>query len=159
MHHDDRPRPRARSERVRDTRARLATDVDVWVATAGPEGGAPYVVPLSFDWDGREFVLGTVTSSPTARNIEATGAVRLALGQTRDVVLIAGRGRRLSDAEATATLRASFAARTGFDPGGLDGYSYYAVRPDTIQAWRESNELAGRTLMRAGRWLDEPGNT
>jgi hypothetical protein len=28
------------------------------------------------------------------------------------------------------------------------------LRPDRIQAWRESNELAGRLLMRGGEWLD-----
>jgi hypothetical protein len=27
------------------------------------------------------------------------------------------------------------------------------LRPDRIQAWRESNELAGRLLMRDGTWL------
>ena len=25
--------------------------------------------------------------------------------------------------------------------------------PERIQAWREANELAGRTLMRGGRWV------
>ena len=28
------------------------------------------------------------------------------------------------------------------------------LRPERIQAWRESNELAGRLLMRDGAWLD-----
>jgi hypothetical protein len=28
------------------------------------------------------------------------------------------------------------------------------LRPERIQAWRESNELAGRQLMRDGEWLD-----
>jgi len=27
------------------------------------------------------------------------------------------------------------------------------LRPEQIQAWREENELAGRTLMRGGAWL------
>jgi hypothetical protein len=29
---------------------------------------------------------------------------------------------------------------------------YVVLRPERIQAWRERNELSGRTLMRAGRW-------
>jgi hypothetical protein len=28
------------------------------------------------------------------------------------------------------------------------------LRPERIQAWREADEIAGRTLMRDGAWLD-----
>jgi len=38
--------------RRRDTERRLAEDVDVWVASASLDG-APYLVRLSFDRDGR----------------------------------------------------------------------------------------------------------
>jgi len=31
-----------------DTLNRLERDVDAWVATADPENGTPYMVPLSF---------------------------------------------------------------------------------------------------------------
>jgi len=30
---------------------------------------------------------------------------------------------------------------------------FLVLRPLRIQAWREVNELPGRTLMRAGAWL------
>ncbi len=43
--------PRSLEQRRRDTEHRLEHDVDLWVATAS-EDGAPYLVPLSFDWDG-----------------------------------------------------------------------------------------------------------
>jgi hypothetical protein len=43
--------PRSRAQRRRDTEHRLSHDVDVWVASASA-GGGPYLVPLSFDWDG-----------------------------------------------------------------------------------------------------------
>jgi hypothetical protein len=47
-----------------------------------------------------------------------------------------------------------FAARTGFDPRVLAApYRWFRITPRRIQAWREANELAGRTLMRDGRWL------
>jgi len=42
--------PRSRAQRRRDTEHRLTHDIDVWVASASPDG-APYLVPLSFDWD------------------------------------------------------------------------------------------------------------
>jgi len=32
-------------------------------------------------------------------------------------------------------------------------HAYLVLRPERIQAWREENELAGRTLMRDGTWL------
>jgi hypothetical protein len=43
--------PRSRAQRRRDTEHRLNHDVDVWVASASADG-APYLVALSFDWDG-----------------------------------------------------------------------------------------------------------
>ncbi len=32
-------------------------------------------------------------------------------------------------------------------------YAYFRIVPGQVQAWREVNELAGRTLMRDGGWL------
>lgn len=47
-----------------------------------------------------------------------------------------------------------FAARTGFDPRGLTTpYRWFRISPQRVQAWREADELAGRDLMRDGRWL------
>ena len=47
-----------------------------------------------------------------------------------------------------------FAARTGFDPRAESKpYRWFRVVPRRIQAWREVNELAGRELMRDGRWV------
>jgi hypothetical protein len=48
----------------------------------------------------------------------------------------------------------AFAAKTGFDPRDQpNAYVYFRIRPERVQAWREANELEGRTLMRAGSWL------
>src|SRR5450755_4398324 len=43
--------PRSRAQRRRDTEHRLTRDKDVRVASASADG-APYLVPLSFGWDG-----------------------------------------------------------------------------------------------------------
>ena len=59
--------PRSRAQRRRDTEHRLTHDVDVWVASASA-GGVPYLVPLSFRWDGETLLLRTPTDSPTGRN-------------------------------------------------------------------------------------------
>jgi hypothetical protein len=148
------PEPRSRAQRRRDTEHRLTHDVDVWVASASAEGG-PYLVPLSFDWDGEVLVLSTPADSPTGRNLAGTGTVRLGLGDPRDVTLIDG-DVEVVDIDALSRGRGDrFATRTGFDPRVLTTpYRWFLVSPRRIQAWREENELAGRELMRDGRWLD-----
>jgi hypothetical protein len=145
--------PRSRAERRRDTEHRLAHDVDLWVATASPDG-APYLVPLSFDWDGEALLMATPADSPTGRNLAATRTVRLGLGPTRDVTMIEGEVEVL-EIDALPQERGDlFAARTGFDPRALaTPYRWFRVSPRRVQAWREVDELTGRELMRDGRWL------
>ena len=145
--------PRSRPQRRRDTEQRLAHDIDVWVATASADG-APYLVPLSFDWDGEALLVATPTDSPTGRNLAATRTVRLGLGHTRDVSMIDGDVEVL-EIEALPRERGDlFAARTGFDPRALTTpYRWFRIVPRRIQAWREANELEGRELMVDGRWL------
>jgi hypothetical protein len=148
------PPPRPAEQRKRDTLHRLETDVDVWVATADPaRGGPPHLVPLSFLWDGETLLIATPATSPTGRNLRATGTVRLGLGPTRDVVLVEGSVEFLAAGELTDEVGDAFAAATGFDPRPLDDYAYFRIRPRRVQAWREANELAGRELMRSGTWL------
>ncbi|MGK5559220.1 pyridoxamine 5'-phosphate oxidase family protein, partial [Actinomadura kijaniata] len=136
-----------------DTEHRLAHDVDVWVASAAPDG-APYLVPLSFDWDGAALLLSTSVNSPTGRNLAATRTVRLGLGPTRDVVMIEGEVEVLEIDALPPEQGDRFAARTGFDPRTLaPSYRWFRVSPRRVQAWREENELPGRDLMRDGAWL------
>jgi len=146
--------PRSRAERRRDTERRLADDVDLWLASASA-GGAPYLVPLSFDWDGEALLVATPSNSPTGRNLAATGAARLALGPTRDVSMIDG-DVEVVELDALPQDQAErFAARSGFDPRDEPApYRWFRVTPRRIQAWREADELAGRELMRDGVWLD-----
>jgi nitroimidazol reductase NimA-like FMN-containing flavoprotein (pyridoxamine 5'-phosphate oxidase superfamily) len=75
--------PCSRAQRRRDTEHRLTHDIDVWVASASADG-APYLVPLSFDWDGEALLVATTTDSPTGRNLAATLTVRLGLGHTHE---------------------------------------------------------------------------
>jgi hypothetical protein len=145
--------PRSPIWRRKDTERRLTQDVDAWVATASPDG-APYLVPLSFDWDGRTLLLATPADSPTGRNLAESGAVRLGLGVTRDVCMVDG-GVEVLEIDALERERGDrFAARTGFDPRTLTTtYRWFRVTPRRIQAWREVDELPDRELMRDGSWL------
>ena len=142
---------RTPQQRRRDTLHRLEHDEDAWVATA--DGVTPYLVPLSFLWDGSTLLLGTPSSSPTGRNLRATGRVRLAIGPTRDLIIVEGTAEVLAVDEIPTDVGDAFATRTGFDPRGLSGYAYFRVRPRRVQAWREANEIEGRDLMRDGHWL------
>ena len=147
------PPPRSRSQRTADTLERLRRDVDLWVASASEDGHA-YLVPLSYHWDGSTLTIATPSASPTARNLLRAGWARVAFGQTRDVVIVEGTVEALAigtDPE----LEDAHARSAGFDPRTLrDEYVYLRITPQEIQAWRESNELDGRVLMRRGEWLE-----
>lgn len=144
--------PRSRARRRADTEHRLTSDVDLWVASASDDG-VPYLVPLSFDWDGEALLLATPADTPTGRNLASGGTVRLGLGETRDVVMIDGVIEVLAIEALPRERGDRFAARTGFDPreNGAS-YRWFRVTPHRIQAWREVDELADRELMRDGRW-------
>ncbi len=145
--------PRPRAQRRSDTEHRLTHDVDVWVATASADG-APYLVPLSFDWDGEALLMATPASSPTGKNLAATRVVRLALGSTRDVSMIEGEVEVLEIDALSQEQGDRFAGRTGFDPRTLETpYRWFRVAPRRIQAWREVEELPDREVMRDGHWL------
>ncbi|MGW3725949.1 pyridoxamine 5'-phosphate oxidase family protein [Streptomyces sp. NPDC000851] len=145
--------PRSRAQRRRDTEHRLTHDVDVWVASASADG-APYLVPLSFDWDGEAMLVATSADSPTGRNLATTRVARLGLGHTRDVSMIDGDVEVL-EIDAVPQERGNrFTARTGFDPRTpATPYRWFRITPRRIQAWREVNEMPDRELMREGCWL------
>ena len=126
--------------------------IDVWVATAASPG-LPYLVPLSLAWVDERVVIAIEASSPTARNLAASGEARLAVGPTRDVVMIDAVLEASIEAGSDDAVAAAYASQADWDPRGLAGYVYLVLRPVRIQAWRESNEIPGRTLMREGAWL------
>ena len=96
------PPARTPQQRKADTLRRLEQDTDAWVATADPGSGTPYMVPLSFLWDGATVLIATPAASPTSRNLQATGKVRLGIGPTRDLVLIEGTVQAVTAAAPTS---------------------------------------------------------
>jgi len=132
--------------------ARLEVDVDAWVASAD-RSGTPYLIPLCFVWDGSSFTLATGESSPTGRNLRESGRVRLAIGPTRDVVLVEGTVEAFTLETVPTEVADAFAARLWDARHDSTRYAFFRVTPQRIQAWREENELVGRDLMRDGSWL------
>jgi hypothetical protein len=144
---------RQRAQRRLDTLAKLRDEVDLWVASAD-EAGAAYLVPLSYYWDGSTVTIATPRASRTATNLIRAGWARVALGPTRDVVIIEGPVEAIPIGT-DALLEDAHARATGFDPRTLsDEYVYLRITPHEMQAWREANELKGRRLMRGGEWLE-----
>jgi hypothetical protein len=126
--------PRTLAERTAHVRAALSREVDCWLATAD-DAGIPYLVPLSFLWDGSTILLATGASSRTGRNLARAVPVRLAVGSTRDVILVEGEVEVVG-ATVSAEAAAAYASHTGWDPRASDG-----------------NAFAGRDVLRGGRWL------
>lgn len=147
------PVPRDRASRKADTLALLATPaVDVWVDTASA-AGEPYLVPLSLASVEGQAVIAVEQSSRTARDLAASGQARLAVGPTRDVVMIDAVLDRTLEVSADPTLGEAYVAQADWDPRSSAGYVFMVLRPVRVQARREANEIPGRTLMRRGTWL------
>ena len=112
--------------------------------------GTAHLVPFSFYWDGASAILAMPPANRTAVNLLRAGVARLALDGTRDVVLVDGAVKTSVD---DVTMDA-YAAHTGWDPRSEPTeYLWLRITPTRIQAWREANELRGRTLLQDGRWL------
>ena len=142
---------RDRARRIEDALTRLAGDADLWLATA--DAGQPWLIPLSFHWTGREVLLATIRRSATYRNLSRGGGVRIALGHTRDVVMIDGEvdlPDDLPDADAEAT-----AAASGLDPRTDPAAAFVRVVPRRMLAWRNVAENEDRIIMRDGELLHD----
>ncbi|MFI6119105.1 pyridoxamine 5'-phosphate oxidase family protein [Streptomyces sp. NPDC051064] len=143
---------RGPEQRKQDALDRLEKDEDVWVATASADG-VPCLVPLWFVWDRGTLLLATRRTNPTAVNVTPSGPVRLALGHTRDVVLIEGTAEIVEGADLPTESGDAFAGKFHWDLRGRPAWVYLRITPATVRAWREANEQAGRDLMLDGTWL------
>ncbi len=148
------PEPaRSREQRKQDVLDHLEKDTDAWVSTASADG-VPTLVPLSFVWDRGTLLMATRRTNPTAVNVTPDGRARIALGPTRDVVLIEATVEVVEGADLPAESGDAFAAKLDWDVRGRTSWVYLRFTPYAVRAWREANELAGRELMADGRWLE-----
>ena len=140
-------------QRIMDSTAKLAAGGDAWLATSGPAG--PHLVPLSLAWDSDpgELLFCTEQQSVTARNIASEPAVRVGLGPTRDVLMIDGTARTTGAVQDDASSASLFHDKTGWDPRHDSGdLIFIRVAPSRMQAWRDVDEIEGRTIMVDGAW-------
>jgi 3-hydroxyisobutyrate dehydrogenase-like beta-hydroxyacid dehydrogenase len=122
-------------------------------STTFPGTTREHLVPLSLAWVDERLVIAVPPSSRTAGDIAASGRARMAVGPTRDVTMIDARLERAVDVVEAGPLADAYAAPADWAPRDSDGYRFLVLRPVRVQAWRESDELAGRTLMADGEWL------
>ncbi len=146
---------RSTSQRIQDTRHLLATEDDVWVATASGDA-VPHMVPFSLHWDGEHVIIATEPGTATVRNLTASPAAKLAIGDSRDVVIMTARAVSIADArEADRQLLQQFSLRVGWNPDGADVEMVFVTfKPERIHAWRDVAEIPERTIMRSSEWLD-----
>lgn len=144
---------RTTEERRAHALDRLEHEMDVWVSTASPEG-RPYLVPLSLAWDGAQVIAATPAASLTARNVASRPYARLAVGDSRDVVMIDADARIVPASGAEEAVMASYATRTGWDPREeRDPHVMILLAPTRMQVWRSVEEIEGRDVMKDGAWL------
>jgi len=145
--------PRTVQERKRDVLEKLRAEEDCWVASADA-GGRTHLIPLSFYWDGVRLIVATPAGSRTARNLRRAGVAQVGLGPTRDVVIVSGSLEFLPERAVDEGFAQAHARKAVFDPRRSEGeYVYICLTPERVQAWRTEPELAGREVMREGRWL------
>jgi hypothetical protein len=145
---------RSLDQRSTDVRNALARNGDVWLATASTTG-RPHLIAVSSWWDGHEIVVATVGTSRTARNLDATGVGRMAVGSCDDATMIdVNVMEAVAVDKAEPELRSGFAGAVGWNPSeeGPD-WRFFRLRPSRMQAYRGYGELQGREVMRDGRWL------
>lgn len=149
------PSPRPLRQRKEDALALLGRQrSDVWVASASSDG-LPHLVPLSLGWDGARVSVVTERESVTARNLMSSGRARLAVGTTRDVVMVdAALEEALPVNEVPAALVDGYVSQVGWDPrGAYMDRIFLVLKPERIQAWRTAGEIPERTVMRQGSWV------
>ncbi len=146
---------RSTAERIRDVQGRLEGEANVWIATASADG-VPHLVPLSLAWIGECVIVATPIDTLTARHALERGHARAALESTSDVVVVDGHVEIAALEDADEAVVNAFVDRVGWDPRDERGsWSLLTLTPRRIQAWNSPAEIAGRTIMRAGSWLDE----
>jgi Pyridoxamine 5'-phosphate oxidase len=146
--------PRTLSERREAALERLRSNSNLWLATAS-DGRGPHLIPVSYWWDGGCLLTATFESSRTLRNILAQPKVRASIGSTGDVLMIDATAAVMAAADIDATAAEGYAQASGV-PQSAPGFTYVQLVPDRMQVWKGPAEFSGRTVMRAGVWLDDP---
>lgn len=132
----------------------LRSNSNLWLATAS-DGTGPHLIPVSYWWDGARLTTATSETSRTARNVRAQPKVRAAIGGTGDVLMIDASVAIVPWGDLDERTAEGYARASGV-PRSTPGFVYLQLLPERMQVWKGAAEFSGRTVMRAGAWLDHP---
>jgi general stress protein 26 len=147
-------RARTLSERREAALEHLRRNSNLWLATAG-DGRGPHLIPISYWWDGARLTTATSEDSRTVRNVRAQPKVRAAIGSTGDVLMIDATAAIVAGDDIDPAAVDGYAHASGV-PRSMPGFVYLQLVPERMQVWKGPAEFSGRTVMRAGVWLDDP---
>jgi general stress protein 26 len=147
-------RVRTLTERREAALEHLRANTNLWLATAS-DGQGPHLIPVSYWWDGARLTTATSENSRTARNVRAQPKVRATIGSTGDVLIIDATSTIVPWGDIDETAAEAYAQASGV-PRSMPGFVYVKLVPQRMQVWKGAAEVSGRTVMRAGAWLDEP---
>jgi len=145
---------RSLAERREAALEHLRSNTNLWLATASDGRGA-HLIPVSYWWDGACLTTATSENSRTARNVRAQPKFRAAIGSTGDVLMIDATAAIVPWGDIDETAAEGYARASGV-PRSMPGFIYVRLIPERMQVWKGSAEFSGRTVMRAGAWLDGP---
>ncbi|HEY3588073.1 MAG TPA: pyridoxamine 5'-phosphate oxidase family protein [Myxococcaceae bacterium] len=133
--------------------AALERNADVWLTSASLQG-RPHRVAVSGWWDGTDLVIATREDSRTGRNLAANRLAAVAAGSPADAVVITAEVVKSHPVDEEKRTAEGFAEAVGWDPREVgEGWMFFRLRPQRINAYRGYDELDGREVMREGRWL------
>ena len=147
-------RARTLSERRDAALERLRAGGNLWLATASGRRG-PHLIPVSFWWDGTRLTTATLENSRTLSNVQAQPRVRVSIGSTSDVLMIDAVAAVIAAADLEDSVVEGYERASGV-PRSTPGFVYLQLAPKRMQVWKGPAEFSGRTVMRAGAWLDDP---
>ena len=111
---------------------------------------------MSYWWDGAGLTTATFEGSRTWQNVRTQPKVRASIGSTGDVLMIDATATIVPVADLGERAAEGYAQASGNDPRSVPGFAYLRLAPRRMQVWNGPAEFAGRTVMRAGAWLDDP---
>jgi hypothetical protein len=77
------------------------------------------------------------------------------MGSTGDVLMIDAIASVVAAADLEESAIKGYEQVSG-NPRATPGFVFIQLSPTRVQVWRGRAEFSGRTVMRAGAWLDDP---
>lgn len=143
---------RGAEERKRDVLAVLERHGHMWLTTA--HEGRPHAIGVSALWDGVDLLVTTAGTSRTAQNLRESRVAALLAGTPDDAVVIHADLVESMPAAGAEDVARRWVEVMGWDPRETgEGWHFFRLHPNRVQAFRGYDDIGGREVMRGGRWL------